>query len=135
VKTIWFDATFGRPWVITLENLFSMRKESEPFLRHIYAVSKPKEQDPSWISKLDENEFIIISGDRGNKKPRLPQICREKQITHIILSSTVHHSSRFERARAIIMLWPHLLETFEAPSGSRFQIEKSGVDYALIPKN
>ena len=134
MKTIWFDSTFGYPWVTTLVNLFLMRKDSEPFLKHIFQVSKPGEEDPEWIPKLDGDKFIVISGDKGNKKPRLPQICKKQKITHIILSSTVHHSSKFERARAIIMLWPQILRTFDAKPGSRFQIEKAKDYYALVAK-
>lgn len=136
MKTVYFDSTFGHPWVTTLNNLFLMRKESKPFLKHIFQVSEEGEDDDQWIKKLDTGDCIIITGDQGHSKPRLPLVCKEKNITHITLSANVHHSNKFERARAIIALWPHILQTFHASPGSRFQIQQNSAKngYNLVPK-
>jgi hypothetical protein len=137
VKTVYFDSTFGHPWVTTLVNLFLMRKESQPFLKHIFQISQEGEEDNQWTQKLDEGDCIIITGDQGRDKPRLPQICKDKHVTHIILTRNVHNSSKFERARAIIALWPQILQTFSSPPGSRYQIQQNSKknDYVLVLKD
>ncbi len=125
MKTVYFDANFGYPWVTGLSHIFMMRRDREPFLNHIFSFSQEGEDDHIWIPKLNKQEHVIISSDRGRSKikPRLPQVCKQSQITHILFSSAAHHLTKFEKARAIITLWPQIVETFEAPLGSRYQIK------------
>jgi len=111
-----------------------MRKETQPLLKHIFQISEEGEEDSEWIEKLDKGDCIVISGDQGRDIPRLPSICKQKNITHIVLSPNVHKSSRFERARAIIALWPHILKTFNAPPGSRFLIKQNSTKDGYILK-
>jgi len=136
VKIVYFDETFGHPWVITLTNLFLMRRETQPYLKHVFQIVDPGTNDTDLIDSLvGRGDCIIISGDTGRDEPRLPQVCQQKNITHIILSSSVHHATKFERARAVIMLWPKILKTFDAPPGSRYQIQKvSTKNYCMVLK-
>jgi hypothetical protein len=134
VKTVWFDSTFGSPWLSALVHVFLMRKSRQPYIRHIFEVSSDGENDDIWIDKIDGGERIVISCDQGHDKPRLPAECKKRNITHIIFSSAAHNQDRFEKARAIIMLWPDILETFNAPLGSRFQIGKAQTNYVLTVK-
>ena len=122
MKTVYFDANFGYPWVTGLSHIFMMRRDREPFLNHIYSFSKEGEDDDIWIPKLNKQEHVIVSTDKGRKKPRLPQVCKQYQITHILFSPGAHKLQKFEKARAIISLWPQIVRTFEAPLGSRYQI-------------
>lgn len=137
MKTVYFDSTFGHPWVTTLVNLFLMRKETQPLLKHIFQISGEGEEDDEWTKKLDEGDCIVISGDQGHDNPRLPEILKQKKVTHIILSSNVHHSTKFERARAIICVWPQILKAFNAPLGSRYQLQQTSKKdgYTLILKD
>ncbi len=122
MKTVYFDSNFGYPWVTGLSHIFMMRPDREPFLGHIYSFSQEGEDDDVWIPKLDKQKHIVVSADRGRKKPRLPQVCKEYQITHILFSNSAHHLNKFEKARAIIALWPQITEAFNALLGSRYQI-------------
>ncbi|MFC1635370.1 hypothetical protein ACFL5Z_11055, partial [Planctomycetota bacterium] len=99
----------------------------------IYVHHKPTNTN-SYTIKLTGGERIVISCDQGHDKPRLPLECKKRNITHIIFSSAAHNQSKFEKARAIIMLWPEILETFNALPGSRFQIGKAHHGYALTAK-
>jgi len=136
VKIIYFDETFGHPWVTTLSNLFLMRRETQPILKHIFQIAEPGTNDSEWTNNLGHGNCIVISGDQGKKRPRLPEICQQKNITHIILSSNVHKETKFERARAIIILWPKILDTFADSPGSRYQIQKdsSRTSYCMVLK-
>lgn len=134
MKIVYFDETFGHPWVTTLTNLFLMRREKQPYLKHVFQIVDAGTNDTDLIDNLDKGDCILISGDAGRDTPRLPQVCQQKNITHIILSSGVHHETKFERARAVIILWPKILKTFEAPPGSRYQMQKDAYSYCLVLK-
>ncbi len=123
MKTVYFDSNFGYPWVTGLSHIFMMRQDKEPFLNHIFSFSNEGEEDDIWIPKLNKTKDVIISADKGRKKPRLPQVCKEYQITHILFCPSAHHLQKFEKARAIITLWPKIVETFKAPLGSRYQVK------------
>ena len=123
MKTVYFDSTFGYPWVTGLSHIFMMRRDREPFLNHIYSFSKEGDDDDIWIPKLNNQEHVVVSADTGRRKPRLPQVCKQYQITHILFYPSAHHLQKFEKARAIISLWPQIVTTFDAPLGSRYQIK------------
>ena len=123
MKTVYFDSTFGYPWVTGLSHIFMMRRDKEPYLSHIYAFSQEGEEDDIWIPKLNKHEHVVVSTDKGRKIPRLPKVCKQNQITHILFSPSAHHLTKFEKARAIISLWPQIEKTFDAPLGSRYQIK------------
>ncbi len=129
MRTVYFDSTFGHPWVTSLSHLFMMRKVQQPHLKHIFQISTEGEEDSRWTQTLaNEGDCIVVTGDqgrRGKDKPRLPQVCKNKNLTHILLSPNVHSASKFERARAIIVLWPQILQTFDSPPGSRYQIKQN----------
>lgn len=120
---IFFDATFGEPWVIALASFFSLHKEPKPLFRHIHEISPKGANDVEWLDEIFRQDCIIITGDSGRKKPRLPELCKGKNKTHIILSPTLQKSSQFNKARAIVVLWPEIADAFNCPEGSRFQIQ------------
>jgi len=84
-------------------------------------------------------DCVIITADRGREKPRLPEICKTNNKTHILLSPTMHKKATdFQRARAIIVLWPQLAKTVSSPKGSRFQIQAADAScehFHLVQKN
>jgi len=118
-----FDATFGEGWVDALMAFFRIYKEPRPRFQHIHDVFNRDLPDDVWIPKFAEIDCLIISGDAGRKKPRLPAICKQFNKTHIILSPTLQNSSKFNQARAIVVLWPEIVNTFSHSKGSRFQIQ------------
>lgn len=120
---IFFDATVGEPWVIALASFFSLHKDPKPLFRHIHEISPRGAYDNEWLSEIFKQDCIIITGDAGRRKPRLPQLCKENKKTHIIFSPTLQKSSLFNKARAIVVLWPEIADAFNHPKGSRFQIQ------------
>ena len=91
MKTIWFDSTFGRPWLIALSPVLGMRKGRQPFIRHIHEVSLPAANDDIWTDMINGDERIVNSSDQVQKKPRLPAECKTRNITHNIFSLTTHN--------------------------------------------
>ena len=134
---IFFDATFGEPWVMALERFFYTHKDPKPLFQHIHGFSARGANDDEWFPELLRREGIVITGDRGNKKPRLPDLCKTHKKTHIILSGTLQNSTQFNKARAIVVLWPEIVKVFDCPRGSRFQmqtIDKKHEHFRLLYK-
>jgi hypothetical protein len=105
-------------------------------------VSEDEKDDEVWVTKLTSSGHVVISGDRGtHSKPfeRLPRICKEHKITHILLSDGMHHkASGFERARAIIVLWHEIVTACDDVPGSRYLImgtDESFRRFALVKKS
>ena len=133
-----FDATFGEGWVDDLRTFFRSHKEPRPRFQHIHDVFNRDVADDVWIPKFAEIDCLVVSGDAGRRKPRLPAICKQYKKTHIILSPTLQRCNKFTQARAVIVVWPDIVRATDAAAGSRFQIQT--VDgqhehFRLVKKN
>lgn len=58
--------------------------------------------DDEWVPKLSVEEWIVVSSDRGKQcgGAKLPQVCAEHRVTHVLLSKAVHELSQFDKMRA-----------------------------------
>lgn len=120
---IFFDATFGEAWVGALTAFFRLHRQPGPLFIHIYDKFPRDVADDEWIPNVLGQDNLIISCDRGRKQPRLPELCKQHNKTHIIFSPSMHHAHKFSKARAIVVLWPKIAKTVDEPPGSRFQLQ------------
>jgi len=119
-----FDATFGEGWVDALKSFYRTHKEPRPRLLHLYDIFDRDVKDDEWIPRIIGQDWLIVTADKGRKKPRLPKLCREHQRTHILFSPTLLNKvNQFQKARAIVVLWPQIERTLDESPGSRFQIQ------------
>lgn len=127
-----FDENFGRPLVDALKGLMSFARE-KPEISHILALQQPGVKDSEWIPRLADDKWIVLTGDRGKSAgPKLPQLCRAYGITHVLLSGSLQSSPQFEKARAVIGVWPALLALPDAPAGTRFALRYSHHRQAML---
>jgi hypothetical protein len=93
--------------------------------------------DDVWLERVASEDWVIISSDRGKKYggPKLPRFCEELSITHILISASLHQEKQFEKARAIVYLFPELIEIATAQErGSRFSMRyNSARNPILVP--
>ncbi|MFZ1933546.1 MAG: hypothetical protein WCB27_21790 [Thermoguttaceae bacterium] len=86
--------------------------------------------DLEWIPELSkEGGWIVISPDRGShskKDERLPDICREMDVTHVIMSAALHRRNMYYKALAITTCWPALLDAASYPAGTGFSLSLRG---------
>jgi hypothetical protein len=122
VKLI-FDATFSETGVTHLRSFFQSHRVPRPVLTHIHELGARDQQDDVWLPRLEHEDCLVISGDRGRHLPRLPKLCTELKKTHIILSPALQEAPQFVKLRAIIVMWPHIVQACDCPKGSRFQIQ------------
>jgi hypothetical protein len=138
-----FDATFGQPWVVNLRGIFHSHPRPQPTLLHLSdIIAEDEKDDPIWIPKLTKIGCVVVSADRGKHSgpfERLPRICSECGVTHILFSARMHHkASGFERARAIIVLWHDIVAACKGAPGSRYLIQAtdgSFTRFALVKKS
>jgi len=126
-----FDATFGESWVEGIRAFFRLHQEPRPRILHLYDSFPRDVKDEEWIPKLVGDDWLIIIADRGKgKAPRLPALCHQYKRTHILLSTTMHVKvNQFNKARAIILLWPKLIEAFLGTAGSCYEIQAQDANH------
>jgi hypothetical protein len=78
------------------------------------------------VPKLANEGWIVITADGGkggkSKGEKLPKLCHLNKITHVILSSKIHHKPVFEKTRCLIAVWNDIIRLPEEPPGSRFSL-------------
>jgi hypothetical protein len=139
VPKLLFDENFGKPLILALRQLVTVCQEQVEIAHILDFYEQGQVDDDVWIRNLPNN-WTVISADRGKRKggPKLPQICVEMKITHVLLSAKLHEMKQFQKIRMVLSLWPNLISVCGAPNGSRFSLRKSGDGAVLVevlPKN
>ena len=84
--------------------------------------------DRQWIPAVQPEGWIVITGDRGrsNKGARLPRVCREQGVRHVLLAKAIHQAPQFRKVRAILAVWDEICALPEAPAGTRSVLQLHG---------
>lgn len=88
--------------------------------------------DRDFLPQLAEEGWVVVSADRGKnsaKSDRLPLICVELRITHVLFSRGAHKLTTFGKYRAIIDNWEDLAKTADAPKGSGYSIRRTSGEH------
>ena len=119
-----FDECIGMPIMVTIHQLVY----SELTFDHICEKHFSGVKDEDWIPKLpdDKYHYVVISGDAGKNSIRgkkLPELCREHGVTHVILSPTLSQKPSSHKQAAITEHWSSIETLHDATPGSRFQLQ------------
>ena len=96
-------------------------------------------EDQDWIPKIaEEGGWVVISPDKGKHsrvEERLPALCLEYGITHLLLSAKVHDKSAEEKIKAVCDLWVQIEALADLANGSRYHMKirsiGNGADYTF----
>ena len=118
-----FDENFGGPIVDALKRLVHFQREP-PEVRGIREFVSSGTHDEEWVQKLANEGWIVVSADRGKQcgGAKLPQVCAEHGVTHVLLSNSVHELPQFEKMRAILSVWDQLCQLVTADKGTRYRL-------------
>lgn len=121
-----FDENIGFPMVISLKTLLALDSASV-IVDHVIPRGFAGMNDDVWIPLIAKEGWIVISGDRGSRQkkskgPKLPIVCWDFMVTHVILGRSINKGKSFEKIRTILSLWDEIVATSRAPRGSRFVI-------------
>ena len=101
---------------------------------HILDLYDQGKEDREWIPQCaSEGGWVIISGDRAknnNAGGKLPALCREQGVTHIILGARAHQLRVAEKLSLFQLMWPQIAEARNAKPGTRFKLQ-----FKQLPKN
>jgi len=88
--------------------------------------SFPRGTDDSvWLSKIDP-DWIVVTQDKGRAASnKLPMICQEKSITHVVFTAAVITSGYSGQKAALAACWEQLFLLRKLPGGT---CVKLGVD-------
>lgn len=114
------DECLGYPIVADMNRLLQW-DSPPPVIEHLLKFFQAGEKDNVWIPRIAQEEWIILTADRGRKgKAKLPGICVAYKVTHILMSGSVMKLKQSQKANAIISIWDKIKECNNAPKGSRF---------------
>ncbi|MBN2447217.1 MAG: hypothetical protein JXO22_10850 [Phycisphaerae bacterium] len=128
-----FDENFGKPIVRALGELLKWSNLEIEVTHLIDFEGRAGSRDDTWVPKLQEQDYMVITADKGRRGggPKLPRICKEFGIRHVVLVGKLVHRTMFERVRALLVVWPSLIRVDDAPRGTTFRLKLSGDSYAL----
>ncbi len=139
VRRLLFDECIGKPVMRQLLPLVSPNLE----VHHLVDKFAQGEKDEDWIPRLGiEGGWVLITSDAGiysKSGQKLPDLCAEHKVTHIILSGKLHKKTTVEKITWIAAAWPFVEEVFSKPPGSRFRMRlktpkgKTGMTIVVEP--
>jgi hypothetical protein len=106
-------------------------------VEHLFTYFKIGTPDDVWIPKIAEEEgWVIITADSGKKRgPKLPELCVEYEITHVLMSPSIAKLSTYGRIRAFHDNILDLIEASDAKKGTRFRLRRtSGGDGTAVER-
>lgn len=114
-----------------------------PQFAHISDFFQQGTPDNVWIPQVAQEGWIVVSTDRGRNRPtyggKLPVLCQESKITHILFSPKLHHCRAHEKVAALAMVWKEIEAIADAPPGSRFKLRfrvaKGGAKSVVLEKD
>lgn len=122
-----FDENTGAPFVEALRRIVLLDKRHPVEIGHINALFGAGAKDPEWIPKVVEGAWIVISEDRGKNSSRgdkLPVLCLQHSVTHVlVMPSLLKNGGQFEKMRALMAVWPELLELPSKTRGARLRLK------------
>jgi len=124
---ILFDENFGEPLVSALADFLAWYHEPLE-VRHLFQFAEESETDDVWIPRIAPAGWTVITTDRAKQSGarKLPQLCCEYGVTHILISQSIHNSKQFEKVRAVVAMWPEIVAASLGPKGRRFSLRYDG---------
>jgi hypothetical protein len=128
-----FDETIGDPVVCALAGLLRFEKQISIEAQSMRQFLGAGTKDSEWVGKAAAEEWFVITGDRGKKNDGAPLdlLLPFHGISGAFLTGRLHgERSQFEKMRAILVIWPHLLEAIQnGPRGVRYKISIDGSSF------
>jgi hypothetical protein len=84
------------------------------------------EKDRNWIPRIaKQGRWVVITSDCGKQSPhkdRLPRICAENNVTHLLLTQSIHRLPMQEKQEILFQKWEEIVGLGDHPPGSRFYL-------------
>lgn len=123
-----FDEMYGRPIIEAFSQLVEFDRSGTQVEQLINILGTNGVPDDEWLPQIKDQGYVVVSRDKGSRSGRakLPIICMKLGITHVLVVGRIATLPQFEQIRALLSVWPALLNTVEYPAGTRFKLKMSG---------
>lgn len=135
-----FDANIGKPLVGDIARMLSQYNTYDfevADVLHVFdfqaslGLAEEGVWDEVWVPRAGEAGWTIIAGDRGkrggiSKGKKLPLLCVEHGITHVLIASSIHDRKQFSKLLSFLSVWHELVEIARAEPGNRYKLESAG---------
>lgn len=107
-------------------------------LAHVIPMGFGGVHDDVWIPQIAADGWIVVTCDRGthqtaDKGKKLPDVCREKNVTYVALSRALAKRTTPFKMGVILSIWDQLLvEVCQAPKGTGFQVRLTNSGAPLL---
>ena len=130
-----FDECLGKPLLEDIKHLLAW-DSPKPTIQHLLDYFTQGTCDAVWIPSVANEGWMILTSDRAKKSSRmkLPQICQECKITHILMGPSVLHLKQSQKANAIVAVWEDIKKCNNSPKGTRFFLQINSKGRATIRK-
>src|SRR5688572_16364980 len=88
--------------------------QEQPEIKSILDLYDQGTVDEVWVPELSaqKESVIVITCDRAKRRggAKLPSLCQQYGLTHVLVSGKLHEKKQFEKARAVITVWSDLVK-------------------------
>jgi hypothetical protein len=128
------DENIGKPIGSALARVLSFHP-SPPKIGFVVDMFGEGAKDLEWIPTIAKKRWVVLTNDRAKQcgGAKLPIICAENGITHILMSASIHDKKQFYKAAIILQLWDDIVKVRDAPPGSRFKMQFLRGHPSIIP--
>ena len=91
-------------------------------------------KDDDWVLKAAKERRFVITGDQGKKKDGAPLdiLLPYHQVSAAFMTGTLHSKRpQFEKARAVLALWPQIVDAAAGPPGLRYKMRIDGRSFSM----
>lgn len=127
-KFLFDECALGAPAVAAIQTVLKFSPQTAE-LDHVITRFGAGANDDDWIPAAAGEGWIVVTADAGKHKSKggkLPVLCEQFGVTHIVMSAAVNKMSSFGRQRVIIENWEAILAVADEPKGSRFSLRRVG---------
>jgi hypothetical protein len=129
-----FDECLGRPLTEAMRKLIGFHRHPIGVI-HLFDRFPPGTHDEVWVPAIAKENWIVVSVDRGRSPgPKLPGICAQLGVRHILLAPSTACLPQFEKARAFLRVWRDAVNIAQAPAGTRALLKITHGGPMLDPK-
>ena len=112
-------------------------RPERPVVRHLVREFEPGTADRVWLQVVKANRWLLLTADRGksNRGEKLPRVCRELGVIHVVLSATLHsRTPSSEKALAVADCWSDIVEVWTNRIGCGHSLRRRdrGPGYRLV---
>jgi len=120
------DECIGKPLAKAIASVLRFAPEKPQVMHIIDLFGDSGWKDEDWVPQMAEDaSWIVVTADSGRGGGhRLPTLCQEHEVSHVLISPSLHNAKQFFKARAIIAVWPRLVEAAAEKPGTRFKLRK-----------